>query len=114
MNVVGFTDFEASSVILFNDKLTKMPQNMKSSDSFRTVFDSAVVCQLFQAPCKLKQNPLFRSPIDYLAEQKCPFQCEIYLLFRFGTKPLSFIKENTSCILSMVNRKALTKESLEA
>ena len=31
-------------------KLAKMPQNMKSSNRFRTVFDSAVLRQLFQAP----------------------------------------------------------------
>ena len=31
-------------------KLAKMPPNVKSSDRFRTVFDSAVLCQFFQAP----------------------------------------------------------------
>ena len=47
--MLSFIDFEASFVMLFKDK-AKVPQNMKSSDRFRTVFDSAVLCQLFQAP----------------------------------------------------------------
>jgi len=37
-------------------KLAKMPQNMKSSDRFRTIFNSAVVCQLFQAPYRRNDN----------------------------------------------------------
>ena len=42
MNVVSFFDFEASFVLLFEYKIR--------TDRFRTVFDLAVVCQLFQAP----------------------------------------------------------------
>ena len=37
MTVASFNDFE-------------MPQNTKSSDKFRTIFVSAVVCQTFQPP----------------------------------------------------------------
>ena len=35
-------------------EIAKMPQNMKSSDRFRTVFDSAVLFQCFQSPYGLK------------------------------------------------------------
>ena len=41
-------------------KSAKMPQNMKSSDSFRTVFYSAVLCQLI--PLCFRQKKLFNSP----------------------------------------------------
>ena len=37
-------------------KLAKMPQNMKPSDRFRTVFDSAVLCQLFRVPYAQRFN----------------------------------------------------------
>ena len=48
--MLSFIDFEASFVMLFNDKVGKNAPKMKSSDRFRTVFDSAVICQPFQAP----------------------------------------------------------------
>ena len=53
--MLSFIDFEASFEMLFKMiKLAKMPQNLKSSERFRTVFDSAVLCQLFQAPYTVK------------------------------------------------------------
>ena len=39
--------------------LVKLPQNLKSSDIFQAIFDSAVVCQLFQAPYSTKYSKNF-------------------------------------------------------
>ena len=56
MNVVSFTDFEASFVFYLMIKLAKMPQTMKSSKRFLIVFDSAILCQLFQAPYSINSE----------------------------------------------------------
>ena len=42
-------------MILFQDEFAEMPQNMKSFERFRTVNNSAVVCQLFKRSI-LKSN----------------------------------------------------------
>ena len=54
ITVSSFSDFETSSVMLFKNKFTKMPKNMKSYDRFRTVFESAVLCKLFPVPYSLQ------------------------------------------------------------
>ena len=46
MNVVSYTDLEAGFVIFFKIKQRKMPQNMKLSARFRTVFDSVYSFQI--------------------------------------------------------------------
>ena len=60
-----------------------MPQNMKSSDRFRTVFDSAVLCQLFQAPYTLLFFLIHKNTfIYYLAKKKLP-------IYKKGKKDLA-------------------------
>ena len=79
-----------------------MPQNMRSSDRFRTVFISAVVCQLFQAP--YSDFPRYS---DFLSADG---RSQLYFIIQnqnLPQKPLKIVEQPVNGHLYRVNRSSI-------